>query len=100
MATLFPSERVCVVCGSAAPANSKIFAPGQPVIVALNVTIYRKTRAGRQLATGRQVRVCEECLTQAVASRGGRLNIKAASLAVAIFERIAERYSAMCEAKE
>ena len=97
LSILIPPERACEVCAAAVLANCKI-KPGQPSIVSLNVTIYRRTKHGRQLVTTNRVRICEDCLGLALASQSGR-EIKGQILARRLFDRIAERYSAMCEAK-
>jgi hypothetical protein len=97
-ASLFPAVRSCDVCGCEA-GNGPYYKKGQPVIVALNLTIYRRVPKSRQLKGCKKVRVCESCLVRAIASRGGNLTGEATSLASALFGRIAERYSAMTEAK-
>lgn len=94
---LFQAQRVCCVCGSSALHNQKQFPAGQPVILAINLTIYRRTpRSGRQLATAKNVRCCETCTIKAVTNpscpEGQRL-------AGAIFSALGDRYSAMVEAK-
>lgn len=80
---LFPALRQCVCCGSSVPRRGKL-APGRPSIVALNITIYRRTKTGRQLATTKEsVRVCEACLGIILPSQG-ELSAKASLLAKGI----------------
>ena len=95
---LFPALRQCVCCGYSVP-NRKPLVSEQPSIIALNVTIYRRTKAERQLATTKEsVRVCETCLDAILPSQG-KLSSKASLLAAALFKAIASRYSVMCEAR-
>jgi len=96
---LFPSKRVCVVCKAEVTRRPKVPVPGEPLVAALNVTIYRRGRIGRQLVTTNSVQVCEPCLAYILASRAPGAAIKGRILAEALYERIANRYSAMCEAE-
>lgn len=98
-AALFPDFRVCCACNAAAPRNVKAVDPRQPSIVGLNITIYRRTKAGRQLRTTKTVMVCESCLSLALASLTGAHSPKASLLASALFGAVARLYNAMCEAK-
>jgi len=94
---LFTPSRACVVCGNSAPFNRKFLSPGEPSILSMYTTIYRRTRAGRQLATSKTVQVCEECFGKVTGSQGSKLTIPAAVLAVAIFQRAADCYKAIAD---
>lgn len=94
--TLFPSRRTCLLCADNAPGYMLKFDPKEPSIIALNVTIYRRARNGRQLVTTKAIHVCEPCLGIVIASRDGKFDIKASLLASALFQRVGERYSELC----
>ena len=94
--------RECICCGTQTPAQVHTLDPTRPSILALNVTIYRRTahksRRNRkqQLATAGAVRVCEPCL-QAMIAAPGKSSKKVQSLAAEIIRTRGTRYSAMLE---
>lgn len=93
-------KRRCEVCGCSGSYNAKKMAAGEPVIMAFNITIYRRTRlGGAQQATAKRALVCESCFVQITASQG-RLGAKGESLALALFERAKDCYSGLVVATE
>jgi hypothetical protein len=97
MPALFKETRACCICRGEAASGAKKPRPWEPVIVALNVTIYRKISGRRQLATATAVRVCESCLIKVLASRGQKFTLEAFLLAQALYGRISDRYSLMAD---
>lgn len=90
---LVKPTRSCTVCGCEGSCGSKVMGEKEPVILAVNMTVYRRTRRGRQLATSKRVRVCERCVIRAAASQGP--TEEGAILGTALIARLWERYSAM-----
>lgn len=92
----FAPRRVCVACGTDAPASLKPTHLG-PVyprvsILSLNVVVYRRTAAsGTQLASAKKVRVCERCLIR-IAAEGNTLTSRGRDLADALLTSIAVKY--------
>jgi len=97
--------RACEVCGYLSPrppGGNRFNRPkrGETPIVALNITVYLcRPGRGKQLATARRVRVCENCLVPILGSAAGMNGIKGRVLAQRLFESVRDRYSSMCEAK-
>lgn len=94
--SLFSRERVCEICRDRAPYNSKTFKADQPVILAINVTIYRRTRRGRQLATSKRVQICERCAVRAVGSPIASTE-EGLSFGESLFARIGDLYRRMVD---
>lgn len=96
MKSLFAYARKCVVCGGEAPHNQKPFGKDQLSILGLNVTIYRRTRVGRQLATSKGVQVCEPCVAR-IGAGGSTATREGRRLCDALLAVILERYRRMVE---
>jgi hypothetical protein len=69
--SLFIQKRICCVCESEAPSNLRELLPGEPNIIALSMTIYRRGKGKGELKAVKRVQVCESCLARALT--GGRL---------------------------
>ena len=95
-ASLFPIDRSCAICHSPAPSSLKRIQPGQRATTSVAVRIYRRSRAGRQVAISRHVCVCEDCLAKASVS-GGHYSVEASLLMTALLSQIAETYGEMIE---
>lgn len=101
-AKLFPTTaRICEICGAEAPFRPMTIDPKAPVICAINLIVYRYSKAhGRQLeSTKHAVRVCDGCLILVLGSKRSDTNIKARVLADRLFDRLGECYSKMLEAR-
>jgi len=97
---LFPTDKTCEVCHAAVGSSKS--SPGTVLpFVSLSVTIYRRRKGSRQLATCRRVTICESCLVRSIGSRGpGPFSVsEAALLAASLYERVAQRYNAMAVEK-
>lgn len=95
MRSLFPIKRTCSLCGADAPNGRREWQPKQPVILSLNVTMYRRTGKGRSLATSKSVLVCEPCFVKAIQAHG--TTDIGSFLAAALFSRLSELYNAALE---
>lgn len=85
--------RVCVVCGCEARPLARFPLPGEPRVVALSGTVYRKGNGKAALSTWAAVRVCEGCLL--CAFRPWRGLIRRHRLAWALLRSIKESYSSL-----
>jgi hypothetical protein len=64
---LFQERRACVVCGQDARRLARAPLPGEPRILAVSMTVYRKGEGKSALKAAPAVRVCEGCMIRAIA---------------------------------
>lgn len=93
---LFPSRRVCVVCGCDAPNNKKRIESGQVSILSLSMTFYRRVRGSRKQYAVRAVRVCEPCAALIMAE-GQSASIKGRLLADALLSAFSARFGSVLD---
>lgn len=99
--SLYTLKRVCCVCEAEAIGNTRKRRPGEPNIIAISATMYRRGSGKGQTKGVSGVQVCEECLTRALT--GGRLSWAGGDrggwkLWAALRSSLLNRYSGMCEA--
>ena len=92
---LIPKTRECVCCHrSATPLKRQ---PGEPNVMAVSLTIYRKGNGKGQLKAAPKVNICEECFVRALAPAMFGVSREGKSLLLGIRESLSGCYSALVE---
>ena len=101
--------RECMLCGARSSFNVKKPPQGEPVILSVNMTLYRRGPAGGQLATCKRIQVCEADLRAMAASLQGQESLfspykalhakQRAQFGAAIINALMDRYSGLVQAK-
>lgn len=66
-AKIFPDRRACLVCGCEARALARSPIAGEPRILSISGTLYRKGEGKGAQQAAPAVRICEPCLVRALA---------------------------------
>ena len=90
----FVPKRECVCCRDAATPGAKRV-EGEPNVMALSSTIYRRGTGKGQLKAAAKVRICADCFRVVVIERRFTAKIRTARLVAAVFDAWAACYSAM-----
>lgn len=93
---LFQPIRECCACHRTAAAGSKRL-QGEPNIVAVSMTLYRRGAGKGAIRAAGKVTICEECLVKALAPSVFGVGREGIALLAGIRERLSRRYSAMLE---
>ena len=98
-ASLFPPQRTCIVCErSATPGAKRI--PGEPNVLAVSMTVYRRGTGKGQLKAAPKVNICEECFIKSVQpSSFSWVNPRGQSFFNGLKESLSRCYSAIVEAE-
>jgi hypothetical protein len=92
---LIRPRRVCCACGaSSAPLRP---APGEPNILAVSLTVYRKGAGKATLKGAGKVNICEACLSRALAPSTFGMGREAKHLLLAMRERLSGCYSTLLD---
>lgn len=93
---LFQAKQVCVCCGAETTPRLRNRRPGEPNMIAVSFTVYRRGRGKGQLKAASKVNICENCMAPALQSESWWKRAKEPrALLSAIQARISDCYSAM-----
>ena len=97
---LFAPKRECIACeASATPGAKRV--PGEPNILAISMTIYRRGSGKGQLKAARKVNICEECFIQSLAAPSMfGVNGKAKKLLGGMRDSLSECYSGLIDGEQ
>lgn len=91
MSGLFESKLTCAGCGAGSTPRRR--QPGEPVIVSINLSIYRNGKAGRTHRAAGRVSMCDRCLIKALAEPKLWESMESRRFLSAIREAISSRYN-------
>ena len=92
----FPQKRECVCCSSAAAPGAKR-ANGEPNVLAVSMTLYRRGKGKGKLKAAGKVQICEQCFVLALSPSLFGSSTQARRMLAAMRERLSGCYEAMVE---
>jgi hypothetical protein len=92
---LIPRTRVCICCErTATPLYRQ---PGEPNIMAVCATVYRKGNGKAVLRAAPKTQICEECFIKALAPATFGMSREAKALLLHIRQSLSECYSSLLD---
>ena len=94
---LFPSRRVCCLCGADASSHLRGRIPGEPNILAITPLLYRRGSGKGRLRNAQSIHICESCLAKSLTPGRLRWNERQGDerLWEAFRSSLLDRYSSM-----
>jgi hypothetical protein len=94
---LFPAKSECVCCAATATPGQRKRVPGEPNILGVSMTIYRRGSGKGNLQPAGKVQICEQCFILALSPSLFGASVQARKMLAAIRERLSCRYEAMVQ---